>query len=122
MTTHFARFNRDNTKYGKRHVPGQMNVTESKYAEALEALRLTNHIISWKFESIKFKLADNCWFCTDFMVLYADGIMEFVDVKAACIDPKSIVKIKCAAEQFPYFRFVMEQRLPKGGGWKRTEY
>jgi hypothetical protein len=24
----FGRFNRDNTKYGKRHVPGQMNQTE----------------------------------------------------------------------------------------------
>ena len=32
--------------------------------------------------------------------------------------------LACAAEQFPFFRFVIEQRLPPktGGGWKRTEY
>jgi hypothetical protein len=119
----FARFNRDRTKYGKRHVAGEMNRTESSYAETLFALKLTGEIIDWKFESIKLQIAKNCLYIPDFLVFYADCTIELVDVKGAGpIDPKSIVKIKCAAEQFPFFHFAIERRLPKGGGWKRTEY
>ncbi len=125
MTHRFARFNRDNTKYGKRHTPGVMNQTESAYADTLQALKLTGEIIDWKFEGVKFRLADLCFYTPDFAVFYADGVMEFVDAKGGGpMDDKSIVKAKVAAEQFPFFRFVIEQRLPKklGGGWKRTEF
>jgi len=123
----FAKFGNREGRYGKRHAPGVMNKTEAAYAECLEALRLSDKtVVAWKFESIKFKLAENkCWYSPDFMVLYSDAVMEFVDVKGSGpINEASIVRIKCAAEQFPYFRFVMEQRMPAkhGGGWKRTEY
>lgn len=125
MARPFTRFKRDNTKYGKRHVPGQMNQTETAYADALEALRHSGEVIWWRFESMTFKIADNTRYTPDFAVFYADGIFEMVDAKGGGpIDPKSVVKIKCAADQFPQFRFVIEQRKPKkaGGGWKRTEY
>ncbi len=127
MTTarNFARFKRDNTKYGKRHIPGQMNHTETAYADELQALMVTGQVLAWKFEAVTFKIADNTRYTPDFMVWYADGVMEFVDSKGGGpIDPKSIVKVKCAADQFPAFRFVIEQRRAKkdGGGWKRTEY
>lgn len=123
MTRTFARFNRDNTKYGKRHIPGQMNQTESAYAECLQALKLTGEILDWKFEAVTFKLASDVRYTPDFMVMYADCTIEFVDSKGGGpIDPKSIVKARCAAEMFWMFKFVIEQRLPKKAGWKRTEY
>ncbi len=125
MGQRFARFNRDSTKYGKRHVAGVMNQTEGLYAEALEILKLDGKIIEWKFEAVTFKIANNTRYTPDFAVFYADCVMEFVDAKGGGpIDPKSLVKIKCVADQFPYFRFVIEQRIAKklGGGWKRTEY
>ena len=125
MTRTFHRFKRDNTKYGKRHVPGQMNKTEEAYAADLEALKLQGSVLWWKFEAVTFKIANNTRYTPDFQVFYADGIFECVDAKGGGpIDPKSIVKVKCAADQFPLFRFVIEQRKAKkdGGGWKRTEY
>lgn len=115
---------RDASKYGKRHRPGEMNQTEAAYAEMLQARKLSGEIAEWWFEAFTLKLANNTRYTPDFAVQFADGGMEMVDVKGGGpIDPKSLVKIKCAAEKFWQFRFVIEQRLPrKGGGWKRTEY
>ena len=113
------------TKYGKRHLPGVMNQTETAYSEMLQVRQEAGEIAAWWFEAIKFKLADNCHYSPDFAVLFADGSMEFIDAKGGGpIDDKSVVKIKVAAEKFPMFRFVMEQKRAKkhGGGWKRKEF
>jgi len=111
------------TKYGRRHKPGEMNRTETAYAEML-ALRVMNgEVASWQFETITFKLAADCRYTPDFAVYHADGTMEFIDVKGGGpMDPKSRVKIKCAAEKFPQFNFSIAQCMAKkhGGGW-RTE-
>lgn len=125
MARQFARFRRDNTKYGKRHTPGQMNQTERAYADMLEMRKLAGEVVDWQFEPMKFRLADLCFYTPDFAVFLSDETMEFVDAKGGGpMDDKSIVKAKVAAERYPYFRFVIEKRLPKkdGGGWKRTEY
>jgi hypothetical protein len=116
---------RDNSKYGKRHKPGVMNKTEEAYSALLEQRKLTGEVIEWWFEAVTFKLADDCRYSPDFAVLMNDGSMEFIDAKGGGpIDPKSLVKIKCAAEKFHPFKFVIEQKLAKklGGSWKRTEY
>lgn len=115
---------RDNTKYGKRHVPGQMNKTEELYAADLQALKIAGEVVEWFFEAVTFKLAADTRYTPDFGVLYADGVLEFVDAKGGGpINPTSLVKVKCAAEKFPMFRFVIEQKKAKkdGGGWKRLE-
>lgn len=119
-----ARFG-DRTKYGKRHQPGVMNQTETQYAEGLEARKLAGEIIKWEFESVTFKLAPDCRYTPDFEVLLADHTIEFVDAKGGGpMDEKSRVKAKCAAEKFPEFMFVIEQKQAKknGGGWKREEF
>ena len=116
---------RDNTRYGKRHVPGVMNKTESDYAELLQVRKLNGEIIEWQFESITFKLAKLCTYTPDFAVWMFDGTMEFIDCKGSGpMDDKSRVKVKCAAEKFPQFLFAIEQRQTKknGGGWKREEF
>lgn len=113
------------TRYGKRHKPGEMNQTERQYSDMLEARRRIGEIEQWHFESHTFKIADNTRYTPDFSVLFPDGSMEFIDAKGGGpIDPKSIVKIKCAADKFPQFAFAIEQKQAKknGGGWKRTEY
>lgn len=116
---------RDKSKYGKRHTPGEMNGTETAYAELLRARELIGDVIAWHFEAVTFKLAKDTRYTPDFMVQLADGSMEFVDAKGGGpIDPKSLVKIKCAAEKFHQFKFVIEQKQAKkyGGCWKRTEF
>lgn len=121
-----ARFmKRDNTRYGKRHQPGVMNQTEQAYADTLEARRLAGEIIRFEFEGMTFKLADGCRYTPDFDIWLADGSMEFVDCKGAGpMDDKSRVKVKVAAEKFPQFVFVIEQKQTKksGGGWKREVF
>jgi hypothetical protein len=116
---------RDNTRYGKRHVPGQMNQTEAAYAETLLLRKMASEIIDWQFEAITFKLAPDCRYTPDFAIWMADGTMEFVDVKGSGpMDEKSRVKAKVAAERYPMFVFVIEQKKAKkdGGGWKREVF
>ena len=115
----------DNTRYGKRHKPGVMNQTEQSYADLLEARRIAGEVIRFEFESVTFKLAEGCRYTPDFSVWLADGTMELVDCKGGGpMDEKSRVKVKVAAEKFPQFVFVIEQKQAKklGGGWKREEF
>lgn len=119
-----ARFG-DRSKYGKRHKPGEMNRTESEYANILETRKLTGEILGWEFESTTFKLAPDCRYTPDFCVMLSGGTIEFVDAKGGGpMDEKSRVKCKVAAEKFWWFQFVIEQKLPKklGGGWKREVF
>ena len=116
---------RDNTKYGKRHKPGEMNKTEQAYADLLHARQLSAEVIAWAFESMTFKLASDCRYTPDFSVWLSDGTLEFVDCKGGGpMDDKSRVKVRVAAQAFPMFKFVIEQKQPlkNGGGWKREEF
>lgn len=116
---------RDNTRYGKRHTPGEMNQTESAYAAILEQRKAIGEVIRWDFESMTFKLAKDCRYTPDFAVWLADGSLELVDAKGGGpMDEKSRVKVKCAAEKFPQFVFAIEQKQAKknGGGWKREVF
>lgn len=111
---------RSEGRYGKRHIPGQMNKTESKYAEFLHAQKLAGEIQEWCFERLTLKAAEDCRYTTDFMVLNNDGTLDLVDVKGPKIDPASLVKIRCCADQFWWFNFHVMQL--KDGGWNHIEF
>jgi len=110
--------------------PGEMNSTESLYAEQLYARKLAGEIVDYGFERIKFRLADLTFYTPDFDVQLADGTIEFHEVKAATskgvvlVEDDAKVKIKVAAALFPQFGFMMAAKLPKkaGGGWIFTNY
>lgn len=116
----------DTSKYGKRHKPGEMNQTEASYAELLQGRKLSGEIVEWRFESVTFKLAGDTRYTPDFEVINADGSKEYVDAKGGGpIDPKSIVKVKCAAEKWFEYTFVIEQRTGSkrnGYTWTRKEF
>jgi len=116
---------KDASKYGKRHKPGVMNQTEAAYAEILQARKAAGEILEWMFESHTLKLADDTRYTPDFKINHVDGSIEFVDAEGGGpIDPKSLVKIKCAAEKFWEFTFVIAKKKPlkQGGGWDVTTY
>lgn len=96
---------------------GQMNKTEAAYAQHLELLRIAGTIAWYKFEGIKLRLADNTFYTPDFAVMLADGLIEMQEVKGFWQDDAR-VKIKVAAEIYP-FRFVAVRPQAKkhGGGW-----
>lgn len=95
-----------------------MNKTEAAYAEELNVRLLAGEIAWYRFEAVKLRLAKKTFYTPDFMVILADGEVQFHEVKGFWRDDAR-VKIKVAAEQFP-FTFVAVQKA-KGGGWK-TEY
>lgn len=89
-----------------RHIPGVMNRTEACYArERLAILELDGKIQGWLFEPMKLRLGDKCFYTPDFMVVNAEGEIEFHEVKGHWEDDAR-VKIKAAASRFPWFLFI----------------
>lgn len=101
-----------------RRVSGQMNGLERSYAETVLAPRkMAGEIIEWWFEAITFKLADDCRYTPDFLVLLADQSLECHETKGFMRDDAQ-VKLKIAAQMFP-FKFVLCKKETKkqGGKW-----
>lgn len=80
---------------------GKMNKTEEQYARILEQRKMCGEILWYKFEGMKFMLADNTSYTPDFCVLMKDGQMQMHEVKGYWLDDAR-VKIKVAAAQFPF--------------------
>lgn len=100
---------------------GQMNKTETAYAQELELRRRYGEIAWFRFEGIKLRLADNTFYTPDFAVMLANGQMELHEVKGFWTD--DAVKTKVAADQYP-FRIIGVTKIPAkaGGGWKVEEF
>lgn len=96
----------------------RMNKTETRYSWRLDLLQREGEIVWYAFESMRLRLADKTWYLPDFAVLASDGVIEIHEVKGHWEDDAR-VKIKVAAEMYP-FRFLAVQAVPqkKGGGWK----
>lgn len=88
-----------------QHKPGVMNKLEQQYQQHLELLKRAGEIIYYRFEAIKFRLADKTFYTPDFMVTKADRI-EFHETKGF-IREDAIVKLKVVAEMFPEFAFYL---------------
>lgn len=122
MTATNTKFKRDNTRYGKRHTPGEMNKTEAAYAELLHIRFAAGEVLLWEFEAMTFRLAADCRYTPDFMVQLKDGSIEYIDVKGGGpINEASVVKIRVAAKHYSMFTFAIEQLTAKEG-WKRREF
>lgn len=96
---------------------GRMNQTEAAYARHLEQRKHEGEIAWFKFEGLKFRLADNTFYTPDFVLMLADGVMEAHEVKGFWVDDAR-AKIKIAADMYP-FRFIAVKAQSKkaGGGW-----
>ncbi len=101
---------------------GVMNKTELAYAQYLAIRKHAGDVLWYRFEGLKFRLADNTFYTPDFAVMLANGQMEAHEVKGFWQDDAR-VKIKLAAELYP-FRFVAIKVRPKkdGGGWQVEDF
>lgn len=97
---------------------GERNKTEKAYEEMLIAQEFTGEILWHKFECMKLRLADNTFYTPDFAVMRSDGQIECHEVKGHWQDDAR-VKIKVAADLYP-FRFIAAKPKTKknGGGWE----
>ena len=102
------------TKRQQSHTPGVMNKWERAYADDLD-LRKWQEVKAWWFESVKFRLAEGCWYCPDFLVQFCDGRFEIHEVKGHWRDDAR-VKAKVIAESFPFPLYIVK-RGAGGTGW-----
>lgn len=101
---------------------GTMNKTEKAYDDHLKLLAHAGEIVWHRFEGVRLKLADKTTYTPDFAVMRADGQIELHEVKGYWIDDAK-VKIKVAADQYPFrFLAVMPRKKVDGGGWKIEEF
>ena len=92
----------------------RMNKLEARYAAHLEMQRRAGKVIFWRYESVKFRMADRTWYTPDFYIMRPDGSIEIHETKGFWEDDAR-VKIKATAEQFPEFWFVAVQ-------WKKEQW
>ena len=95
----------------KRPIPGKMNKLEQSYSDYLEHLMLAGHIVRYRYEPLKFKLAPNTFYTPDYMVTFEDRV-EIHETKGFW-EEDARIKIKMAAELFPEFIFVGVQYKKK---------
>lgn len=101
---------------------GQMNKTEEAYRATLEAERTAGRVLWYKFEAVKLRLADNTFYTPDFAVMKADGQIEMHEVKGFWQDDAR-VKIKVAADLYPFKFLAIKARAKKhGGGWEQEAF
>ena len=97
---------------------GEMNKTEAAYEAHLAALQFAGEILWYKFEGLKFRLADNTFYTPDFAVMLASGALEAHEVKGQWLDDAR-VKIKVAASLYP-LQFIGVHKDRKG--WRYENF
>ena len=96
---------------------GAMNKTELAYSLYLDKLKGDGEILWWKFEGMKFRLADNSFYTPDFNVLRNNQDLEMHEVKGYWIGDAR-TKIKVAADLYPFaFIAIKAEAKKRGGGW-----
>jgi hypothetical protein len=93
----------------------RMNKWERGYAWHLDDLKKRGVVKWWRFEALKFRLADRTWYTPDYTVGMADGSMVVVEVKGFRRED-ALVKFKVARETHPEYRWMMLGK--EAGLWK----
>lgn len=92
---------------------GVMNQLEKAYAAFLAT---RPDVVSFKYEAIRLPLRKRRFYRPDFQVVFADGRMEFHEVKAKHRwYEKGLLKLAWAADHYAELRFVLVERTK--GGW-----
>lgn len=104
---------------------GEKNRTEAAYeSDVLKPAMIAGDVLWYRFEGIKLRLADNTFLTVDYAVLPASGVLELHDVKGspAIFSEDAKVKMKVAAEAYPFvFKVCFPRPKKDGGGWKIVE-
>lgn len=99
----------------KPQIPGAMNKTEARYAAYLDEKVRVGEYLFYRFEAVKFRLADRTFYTPDFYVMRPDGEIEIHEIKGGFITEDALIKFKIAAEQFAEFRWLMIQQKKATG-------
>lgn len=92
----------------------QMNKAEAAHAAELELLKRVGEIQEYLWQPLRLKLAPDCTYEPDFLVLTASGAIEFHEIKGGYITDDALVKLRVAAQRFPFFVFRLYQYTRRG--------
>lgn len=97
----------------------RMNKVEIDFSLILEAKRRRGDIVSWVFEGVTFRLADDCRFTPDFFVIVSLSplLIQFCETKGRHVWDDAKVKFRVAKEQHPWADWIMYQKGKEG--WKQ---
>lgn len=105
----------------------QMNKTERLYSRHLDHLKQIGHISAYWYEPWKIRIADNCTWTPDFVVINTDGTIEWQDTKSwwakakkVGIEEDALIKMKAAAEMYPQFKVLATWF--KDGVWEQRVF
>jgi len=101
-----------------RKLPGVMNKVESAYAQYLNLRQRAGEVEWFAYEAVKLRLAPKTFITVDFFLMLPSGELEAHEVKGSFVEDDAMVKIKVAAQTYP-FRFVMVRQ--QGNGWDCRE-
>lgn len=119
MVKHGGSRNKSKRYVPPRKKPGIPNKLESSYAnDVLNPLLKGGEIFDYKYEALRFRLADNTTYTPDYFVVFPDRL-ELHEVKGRWMQAAR-VKIKVAAEIYPWFKWIAIQR--KKSVWVREEF
>lgn len=101
---------------------GEMNGTETRFAQHLEKLKRSGAINEYWFELLTVKIAtDRCSYTPDFLVRFPDGELRFYEVKGSpkIYQDDAKVKVKVTRDTCP-IPVTLVFPVPKkaGGGWR----
>ena len=96
----------------------KMNRIENEQSLLLEREKRLGNIQDWRFEPMKIRLADNCTYLPDFMIVHNLGSIEFMEIKGPHIREDALIKYKVAVELYPMFLWSMWQKT-KEKGWQK---
>jgi hypothetical protein len=103
------------TRATNKNKKGQ-NKLEAKFDRHLADLRYSHRIEDYWFEEVKFRLAGRTFYTPDFVVACNDASTEVFEVKGGHFRDDARVKIKVAAEKFPYIRWSVVRWID--GRWE----
>jgi hypothetical protein len=101
---------------------GRKNKLEARFErEYLQPKRDFGHLVWFDFEPIKFRLADGAWYTPDFISQGAGGSLVAWETKGFWREAARI-RIKVAADKYPWIQFIAVTRDRKTGEWKYEHF
>jgi hypothetical protein len=91
-----------------------MNKLETAWSQELWMRQKAGDVLWYAYEALTLRLGKKCAYTPDFVVLCHDGTVWCDEVKGFWRDDAR-VKIKTAAQAFPWLRFQAIQKGPKWG-------
>lgn len=102
-----------------RSSANKMNKLEAAYDQHLDLQKAAGEILWHRFQPMRLRLATGAYYKPDFGVQRPTGPFELHETKGFWREAAR-VRIKVAAELFPFFRFIAIKR--DGGNWVREEF